>query len=88
MKIKKHKSRRTTRKTVLFNVWLQPFEREKLERLSAKTGVDQSKLVRRAIGLLFDAFNRGQIELGFPEAIRPDMEDSTVVSDASVETRR
>jgi hypothetical protein len=88
MKTKKQKSRRATRKTVLFNVWLQPLERERLERLSAKTGVDQSKLVRRAIGLLFDAFNSGQIELGFPEAIRPDIEKSTVVSDTNVETMR
>jgi hypothetical protein len=28
-----------------------------------------SKLVRRALGLLFDAFNRGQLELGLPELL-------------------
>jgi hypothetical protein len=71
MKPKKQKPRRSTRKTVLFNVWLQPEERQRLEQLSVRTGVDQSKLVRRALGLLFDAFNSGQLELGFPDAIRP-----------------
>jgi hypothetical protein len=71
MKSKKPKVRRPTRKTVLFNVWLQRDERQRLEQLSVKTGVDQSKLVRRALGLLFDAFNRGQLELGFPDAIKP-----------------
>jgi len=71
MKSKKRKTRRSARKTVLFNVWLQPAERQRLEQLSVRTGVDQSNLVRHALGLLFDAFNRGQLELGFPDAIRP-----------------
>ena len=70
MKAKRQKPHRQKRKTVLFGVWLQPAEKQKLEQLSAKTGLDQSKLVRRALVLLFDAFNRGQLELGFPESVQ------------------
>jgi len=70
MRAKKRKSRRQVRKTILFNLWLQPIEKQKLEQLSATTGLDQSKLVRRGLAMLFDAFNRGQLELGFPETVR------------------
>ena len=64
---KKAKTRRSGRKTVLFGFWLPPEEKQKLEQLSAKTGIDQSKLARRGLGMLFEAYNRGQLELGFPE---------------------
>jgi hypothetical protein len=67
---KKHKPRRSARKAKLFVFWLPPEEKQKLERLSAKTGVDQSKLARRGLGMLFEAYNRGQLELGFPENLR------------------
>jgi hypothetical protein len=67
---RKQKSQRTSRKTVLFGFWLPPNEKHKLERLAAKTGVDQSKLVRRGLRLLFEAYNRGQLELGFPENLQ------------------
>jgi Ribbon-helix-helix domain len=66
-KPKAHRSLR--RKSVLFGVWLSPEEKRKLQQLASRTGVDQSKLVRRGLQLLFDAFNRGQLELGFPDAI-------------------
>ena len=73
MKTKRQKSRRAgRRKTELFTVWLPPELKRRLERLAARTGVDQSKLSRRALELLFEAFNRGQLELGFPDAIRPE----------------
>src|SRR5437879_3895386 len=53
MKSRKQKSRQVSRrKTVLFGVWLLPEDKRKLENLAAQTGVDQSKLVRRALGLL------------------------------------
>jgi hypothetical protein len=52
---------------VLFGVWLPRDEKERLEQISSKTGIDQSKLARRALGLLFEAYNRGQLELGFPD---------------------
>jgi hypothetical protein len=64
---KKRKPRRSARKTVLFGFWLPSEEKQKLEQLSAKTGIDQSKLARRGLGMLFEAYNRGQLELGFPE---------------------
>jgi hypothetical protein len=64
---KKQKPRRLARKTVLFGFWLPPDEKQKLVRLSAKTGIDQSKLARRGLEMLFEAYNRGQLELGFPE---------------------
>jgi hypothetical protein len=71
MKNRKPKAHRSLRrKGVLFGVWLSPEEKRKLLQLASRTGVDQSKLVRRGLQLLFDAFNRGQLELGFPDAMR------------------
>jgi len=64
--LKKRRSRRPARKGKPLTVWLPGTEKEDLERLAAKTGLNQTKLVRRALALLFDAFNRGQLELGFP----------------------
>lgn len=73
MRGKKQKPHRgTRRKTELFTLWLPPEQKRKLEHLAAKTGVNQSKLARRALGLLFEAFNRGQLELGFPDMMRPE----------------
>jgi hypothetical protein len=68
--MKKKQKARTARAAnkVLFGVWLPRDEKERLERISSKTGIDQSKLARRALGLLFEAYNRGQLELGFPDA--------------------
>jgi Ribbon-helix-helix domain len=65
---KKQKPRKSPRKTILFGVWLPRDEKQRLEQISAKTGIDQSKLTRRALGLLFEAYNRGQLELGFPDS--------------------
>ena len=71
MKNRKPKNHRSLRrKSVLFGVWLSPEEKRKLLNLASQTGVDQSKLVRRGLQLLFDAFNRGQLELGFPDTVR------------------
>lgn len=56
----------------MFTLWLPPEQKRKLENLAAKTGVNQSKLARRALGLLFEAFNRGQLELGFPDTVQPE----------------
>jgi len=72
MKSQKQKSRRPVRKGKPFSLWLQPFEKETLKKLSDKTGVDQTKLVRRGLALLFEAVNRGQLELGFPDIARPE----------------
>lgn len=73
MRSKRQKPRRAyRRKTELFTLWLPAEQKRKLEHLAAKTGVDQSKLARRALVLLFEAFNRGQLELGFPDAMRPE----------------
>jgi len=75
MKQKKQKTRRSSRrKTKLFTLWLPPEQKRRLEHLAETTGVDQSKLARRALVLLFEAFNRGQLELGFPDAMRPETE--------------
>ena len=68
---RRRKARRPARNGKAFSLWLQPLEKENLKQLSDKTGVDQTKLIRRGIALLFDAFNRGQLELGFPETTRP-----------------
>ena len=71
--VKNHKPkphRPSRRKTVLFGVWLSPEEKRRLLELAAQTGVDQSKLVRRGLRLLFEAFNRGQLELGFPDTLQ------------------
>jgi hypothetical protein len=67
--MKKKQKSRTARAAnkVLFGVWLPRNEKEKLEWISEKTGIDQSKLARRAFEMLFDAYNRGQLELGFPD---------------------
>jgi hypothetical protein len=72
MKSKKQKSRRPARKGKPFSLWLQPLEKENLKQLSDKTGVDQTKLIRRGLALLFDAANRGQLELGFPDTAGPE----------------
>lgn len=63
----KKKARQPTRKTVLLNVWLPRDEKQKLEHLSEKTGVDQSKLTRHALGMLFDAYSRDKLQLGLPD---------------------
>lgn len=70
MTVHNRKPRRSPRKTLLLNVWLEPLQKRRLKQLAETTGLDQSKLVRRALGLLFDAFNRGQLELGFPDSMR------------------
>jgi Ribbon-helix-helix domain len=77
MKPKKSKSRQPARKGKPFSLWLQPIEKQTLKQLSDKTGVDQTKLIRRGLALLFEKFNRGQLELGFPESIRPESDLST-----------
>lgn len=69
MKSRRAKPHRPCRKGKPLNVWLQTTEKENLKLLSAKTGIDQTKLIRRALALLLDAFNRGQLELGFPEPL-------------------
>jgi hypothetical protein len=71
---KKQKTRRPIRKGKPFSLWLQPLEKASLKQLSDKTGVDQTKLIRRGLAFLFDAFNRGQLELGFPDDVRPGSE--------------
>lgn len=67
--MKKKQKARTARAAnkVLFGVWLPRDEKERLEQISSKTGIAQSRLARRALGLLFEAYNRGQLELGFPD---------------------
>jgi hypothetical protein len=67
--MKKKQKSRTVRAAnkMLFSVWLPRDEKERLEQISSKTGIDQSKLARRAFKLLFEAYNRGQLELGFPD---------------------
>ena len=77
MKFRRQNSRRPARKGKPFSLWLQPLEKQSLKQLSDKTGVDQTKLIRRGLALLFDAVNRGQLELGFPENIRPESEMGT-----------
>jgi hypothetical protein len=74
MKSRKSKFRRPARRGKPFSLWLQPIEKQTLKQLSEKTGVDQTKLIRRGLALLFETFNRGQLELGFPENIRPESE--------------
>jgi hypothetical protein len=78
MRSKRQKTRRPARKGKPFSLWLQPLERQNLKRLSDKTGVDQTKLIRRGLALLFEAVNRGQLELGFPDTVRPESEVSAV----------
>ena len=77
MKSKKQKSRKPRRKGKAFSLYLQPLEKENLKQLSDKTGVDQTKLIRRGLALLFDAVSRGQLELGFPENVRPQQTESS-----------
>jgi Ribbon-helix-helix domain len=77
MRSRKSKTRRPARRGKPFSLWLQPNEKETLARLSEKTGVDQTKLIRRGLALLFDTFNRGQLELGFPENVQTQPELST-----------
>jgi hypothetical protein len=69
-KLRGRKSRQPARRGRPLSLWLPTAEKESLERLSLKTGIDQTKLVRRGLALLFDAINRGQLELGFPELDR------------------
>jgi ribbon-helix-helix protein len=76
MKSKKQKPRRPARRGKPFSLWLQPLEKQSLKQLSDKTGVDQTKLIRRGLALLFDAVNRGQLELGFPDTVRRESEVS------------
>lgn len=74
--MKKKPKRSKSRKTVLFSVWLPRDEKYRLQEISRKTGIDQSKLTRKALGLLYDAYNRGQLELGFPD-VNPEIRIAT-----------
>lgn len=38
----------------LISIWIQPRQKRTLEELADRTGINQSKLVRRALELLFD----------------------------------
>ena len=70
MKTRKRITRKRKPNTVLFAIRFQPEEKQRLEQLAEKTGLDQAKLVRRGLALVYEAFNRGQLELGFPQDMR------------------
>lgn len=67
---RQQKSRRPNRKAVLFAVWLPRNDKQKLQQISEKTGVDQSKLARHALGLLFEAYSSDKLQMGFREFSR------------------
>jgi hypothetical protein len=61
------KSIRPKRNNCPINVLVRPDQKERLESEVSRTDVNQSAIVRKALDLLFDHVDRGQLKLGFSE---------------------
>lgn len=49
------------------NVLVRPDQKERLESEVNRTNVNQSAMVRKALDLLFDQIDKGQLKLGLSE---------------------
>ncbi len=49
------------------NVLVRPDQKERLETEVSRTHVNQSAMVRKALDVLFDQIDKGQLRLGFSE---------------------
>ncbi len=55
------------RRNCPMNVLVRPDQKKRLESEVTRTNVNQSAMVRRALDILFDQIDRGQLRLGFSE---------------------
>ena len=49
------------------NVLVRPDQKQRLETEVSRTHVNQSAMVRKALDVLFEQIDRGQLHLGFSE---------------------
>lgn len=49
------------------NVLVRPDQKERLDSEVNRTNVNQSAMVRKALDILFDQIDKGQLKLGFSE---------------------
>ena len=49
------------------NVLVRPDQKERLESEVNRTNVNQSAIVRKALDILFEQMDKGQLKLGFSE---------------------
>ena len=61
----RHSSKK--RKGRLLNVWVSEDQKRRLDHVAATTLVNRSEIVRKALEVLFEQVDRGQLSLGFPE---------------------
>jgi Ribbon-helix-helix protein, copG family len=61
------KPNRPKRNNCPINVLVRPDQKERLDSEVNRTDVNQSAIVRRALDLLFEHVDKGQLKLGFSE---------------------
>jgi hypothetical protein len=61
------KSVRPNRHNCPINVLVRPDQKQRLESEVNRTHVNQSAMVRKALDILFEQMDKGQLKLGFSE---------------------
>lgn len=65
--MKRIKSVRPKRHNCPINVLVRPDQKQRLETEVTRTNVNQSAMVRKALDILFEQMDKGQLRLGFSE---------------------
>jgi hypothetical protein len=65
--MKQSKSVRPKRHNCPINVLVRPDQKQRLESEVNRTNVNQSAMVRKALDILFEQMDKGQLRLGFSE---------------------
>lgn len=65
--MKRTKSVRPKRHNCPINVLVRPDQKQRLESEVNRTNVNQSAMVRKALDILFDQMDKGQLRLGFSD---------------------
>jgi len=65
--MKRTKSARPKRHNCPINVLVRPDQKQRLESEVNRTNVNQSAMVRKALDILFEQMDKGQLRLGFSE---------------------
>ena len=65
--MRRTKSARPKRHNCPINVLVRPDQKQRLESEVNRTNVNQSAMVRKALDILFDQMDKGQLRLGFSD---------------------